>query len=307
MGKAKTQKASKDSRKAHGAEKKGDLLFIDPDKLTLVTDPHSDLYDKRVHEEPTERFILNVMHYGVTEPITVRKNPETGETEVVKGRHRVKGLREANKRLRARGDEPHLIPCVVKRMAKGAHAIGLILTENEQRHADSATNRAEKAARMIDHGGTPEDVGIALGVDVATVKGLLALHDAPDFVRHAVDAEKVTLTNGIKAAKLAAKDGPDAGRKLIKRLVTEAPRTPGKKRSTNSRKAREIVDGAPVMRSKKEIAEMKASLTQADPSDPRAEAIGKALAWVLGESNELEFPRAQLALAANAPAAAQVG
>ena len=31
-------KASKDARKTHGAEKKGDIFYIDPEKLTLVTD-----------------------------------------------------------------------------------------------------------------------------------------------------------------------------------------------------------------------------------------------------------------------------
>jgi ParB family chromosome partitioning protein len=289
-GRMGAKKASKDSRKAHGAAKKGDVFYIDPEKLTLVTDPNSDAYDRRVHDEPEEKFILNVMHYGVQDPITVRKNPESGETEVLKGRTRTKALRIANKRLIARGDEPHLMPCLVKRAAKGALALALIVIENEQRRADTATNRAEKAARMKDRGASDEEIGLAFGMEVAQVRNLLALHDAPAFIRHAVDAEKVTLTNGIKAAKVASKEGPDAGRKLIEKLIEHAPRTPGKKRSANSRKAREIVDGVPVMQPKKNIVDLRdrlqALMESGDANFESVENISLMiglLKWVLGE------------------------
>src|SRR5271166_2387545 len=68
--------SSKDTRKVHGSEgKKG-----------------------RVDDEPTEEMIRNVMHFGVIEPIVVRKNQETGKTEVVAGRKRTKACREANRR-----------------------------------------------------------------------------------------------------------------------------------------------------------------------------------------------------------------
>ena len=278
-------KASKDARKTHGAEKKGDIFYIDPEKLTLVTDPESDAYDRRVHDEPSEKFILNVMHYGVQTPIKVRRNTESGETEVLWGRGRTKALREANKRLIKRGEDPKLMPFVVVRSARGAELVGMIISENEQRRPDTAMNRAEKAARMIDRGASHEDAAIALGLETGQVKNLLALLGAPKFVRHAVEAEQVTLSNGIKAAKLAEKEGPDAGRKLIEKLIEHAPRTPGKKRSSNSRKAREIVDGAPVMRGKKEVAELRDMLARAG-GDPLAAAWVEALEWVLGERDK---------------------
>ena len=185
-------KASKDARKTHGAEKKGDIFYIDPEKLTLVTDPESDAYDRRVHDEPSEKFILNVMHYGVQTPIKVRRNTESGETEVLWGRGRTKALREANKRLIKRGEDPKLMPFVVVRSARGAELVGMIISENEQRRPDTAMNRAEKAARMIDRGASHEDAAIALGLETGQVKNLLALLGAPKFVRHAVEAEKVT-------------------------------------------------------------------------------------------------------------------
>ena len=177
------------------------------------------------------------------------------------------------------------MPFVVVRSARGAELVGMIISENEQRRPDTAMNRAEKAARMIDRGASHEDAAIALGLETGQVKNLLALLGAPKFVRHAVEAEKVTLSNGIKAAKLAEKEGPDAGRKLIEKLIEHAPRTPGKKRSSNSRKARGIVDGAPVMRGKKEVAELRDMLARAG-GNPLAAAWVEALEWVLGERDK---------------------
>lgn len=291
--KKKVANAGKDSRKVHGSEKKTDLHLFDPDKLTLVEDAKSDLYDKRVHEAPKETFILNIMALGVHTPIKVWKNPETSETEVVFGRKRTLALREANRRLRARGDEPKLIPATILH-SKPAGAIGMMISENEHREEDTTSNRAEKAARMIDRGASLEDAANALGVEVAQVKNLLAYNSAPGYVRKAVEDEKVTLSNGIKAAKVWEKDGPEAGRKIIDKLIAEAPRTPGKKRSPNSRKAREIIEGVPVMHSKKEIVEMQARLKDlGDPKDSCVAAMTAALAWVLG-GVDLDFARVQL-------------
>ena len=298
------QKTPKDSRQVHGAAKKGDVFRIDPEKLTFVTDPTAPGYNPGVLVEPTEAFVRNVDYYGVLTPIRVCRNTETGQTEVIYGVKRTKALRIANKRRIERGQEPHLMPMIVQRSVHGAEAAGMIITENEQRQATTASNRAEMAARMMDHGASHEDVGIAMGMDAAQVKNLLAFGEAPAFVRKAVDGEQITLTNGIKAAKLAIKDGPEAGRKLVEKLIAEAPRTPGKKRSPNSRKAREIVDGAPVMRSKKEIVQMKASLisgqiTFGGPSEERARVIVEVLAWVLGEGvlTGIDEPARPLAVA----------
>src|SRR5271166_30696 len=115
--------SSKDTRKVHGSEGKKDLNLFDPENVLLVTDIKSDLYDRRVDDEPTEEMIRNVMHYGVIEPIVVRKNQETGKTEVVAGRMRTKACREANRRLVARGEAPLRIPAVVIRPT-AAKAIG---------------------------------------------------------------------------------------------------------------------------------------------------------------------------------------
>ena len=94
--------SSKDTRKVHGSEgKKG-----------------------RVDDEPTEEMIRNVMHFGVIEPIVVRKNQETGKTEVVAGRKRTKACREANRRLVARVEAPLRIAVVIRPTADGSSGVG---------------------------------------------------------------------------------------------------------------------------------------------------------------------------------------
>ena len=71
-------KASKDSRKTHGAEKKGDIFYIDPEKLTLVTDPEVGRVRQARARRAEEKFILNIMHYGVQTPIKVRQEHGDG-------------------------------------------------------------------------------------------------------------------------------------------------------------------------------------------------------------------------------------
>jgi ParB family chromosome partitioning protein len=205
---------AQDTRKAHGAAGKTDMLLFDPEDVLLVTDEKSDLYDERVHLEPAPAFIANLEHYAVLEPIIVRKNTTTGKTEVVDGRQRVKGLRLANKNLKKRGEEPWRISAIVKRSDAGT-AIGMMISTNEQRHADSPLNLAKKAARMIERGKTEVEVGVALGRSASSVKNLIALLDAPAVVRNAVENEKITVSDGYKLAKLDAGEA----RKKVEALI----------------------------------------------------------------------------------------
>lgn len=123
---------TKDTRAAHGAAAKKDMLLFEDDKLVLVTDEKHPLYDERVNLEPSEAMILNIIQYGVIEPVIVWKDPETGKTLVVDGRQRVKACREANKRIRKAGGEPHRIPAITRRADAGT-SVGLMISTNEQR------------------------------------------------------------------------------------------------------------------------------------------------------------------------------
>jgi ParB family chromosome partitioning protein len=237
-------KASRDSLNAKG---KRDAYMFDPDDLVLVIDEKSPLYDERVHLPVSESLVLNMMHapdgvpQGVLEPITVARNTETGKVEVLIGRQRVKAAREANKRLKKQGVETFRVPAMVQRV-NPYRGMGMIISENEHRQDDTPIGRAKKMQRYLELGRDEAEVAVLFGVSVASVKNMLSLLDAPAAVRNAVESGKISTSDGYKLAKLE----PSEARDKVTELVEHAPRTPGKKRSKNAKKAREIVSDGKV-------------------------------------------------------------
>ncbi len=234
-------KASRDSLNAKG---KGDTYTFDPDDLVLVTDEKSPLYDERVNLPVDEKLVLNIMHapdgvpQGVLEPANGMRNPETGKVEIIDGRQRVKAAREANKRLKKAGMEPVWVPVMLKRT--NAHgAMGMLISSNEHRQDDTPLGRAKKAQRYLDLGRDESEIAALFGISLASVKNMLSLLDAPAAVRNAVEAGKISTSDGYKLSKLE----PEDARAKVAELMEKAPRTPGKKRSKNAGAAREIVSG----------------------------------------------------------------
>jgi ParB family chromosome partitioning protein len=236
-------KASRDSLHAKG---KTDVYLFDPVDVVLVEDLGSALYDERVEHDYKESLVLNMMYapdgvpQGVIEPTIGRRNAETGKVEIIDGRQRTKAAREANKRLKRAGVEPIRLPVLLKR-ANDQRAMAMLISTNEHRTEDSPSAKAKKAQRYIDLGRDEKEVAVLLGVSEATVKNLLRLLDAPAAVRHAADANKITTSDAYRLAR----EEPEAARKKLTELLAKAPRTPGKKRSQNARRARAIVRGIP--------------------------------------------------------------
>jgi ParB family transcriptional regulator, chromosome partitioning protein len=234
-------KASRDSLNAKG---KRDAYMFDPEDLVLVTDEKSPIYDERVHLPVDESLVLNIMFapdgvpQGVLEPITVIRNSETGKVEVAIGRQRVKAAREANKRLKKAGLEPVRVPAMIAR-AQTHRAMGMLISENEHRQDDTPLGRAKKAQRYLDLGRDEAEVATLFGISQSSVKNLLSLLDAPAAVRHAVEAGKITASEGYKLARLE----PAEAKEKVEELLEKAPRAPGKRRRGNAGKAREIVGG----------------------------------------------------------------
>jgi len=234
-------KASRDSLNAKG---KKDAYMFDPEDLVLVTDEKSPLWDERVNLPVNEALVQNMMHapdgipQGVLEPITAVRNQETGKVEVVVGRQRVKAAREANKRLKKAGLETIRVPAMMRRT--NAHgAMGILISENEHRQDDTPIGKAKKAQRYLDLGRDTKEVAVLFGISEGSVKNLLSLLDAPAAVRNAVEAGKISTSDGYKLSKLE----PAEAKEKVAELIEHAPRTPGKKRSKNAKKAREIVSG----------------------------------------------------------------
>ena len=234
-------KASRDSLNAKG---KRDAYMFDPEDLVLVTDEKSSLYDERVNLPVDEALVLNIMFapdgvpQGVLEPVNAARNTETGKVEVIDGRQRVKAAREANKRLKKKGMEPVWMPAILKRV--NAHtSMGMLISSNEHRQDDSPLGKAKKAARYISLGRDESEIATLFGVSIASVKNMLGLLDAPAAVRNAVEAGKISTSDGYKLSKLE----PEEAKAKVAELIEHAPRAPGKKRSGNAKKAREIVSG----------------------------------------------------------------
>lgn len=260
---------AKNSIDVYGASGKGNVLSMDPDKLTLVTDPKHPLYDRRVHQAPNPKTVRNYRAQGVLEPVLFYKDPETGENLVIDGRRRVINARELNRQLIDAGEEPITIPAIPKRVMRDSDKsfVGMMVSTNEIRKEDSPINRAEKMARMLDVGHTEDAIAVAFGVEVPTVRSALKLLDCCMAVRDAVEAEQITVSHALKLAKLS----PDEQRAKVQALIDAAD---GKEGHARSRAQKAVLGGSAArVRPRKQI---EAAL---------AEATGERLAalrWVLG-------------------------
>ena len=234
-------KASRDALNAKG---KTDVYYFDPNDVVLVDDPGSPLYDERVKSDFKESLVVNMLFQpepdgppqGVLKVLLGQRNPETGKVEIIDGRQRTKACREANRRLKKQGGEPIRLPVLLKR-ANGVRSMAMLISANEHGTEDSPLNKAKKAQRYIDLGRDEKEVAVLLGVSESTVKNLLRLLDAPAAVRNAVDAGKITASDGYRLSR----EEPAEAKKKLDKLLEHAPRTPGKKRSENAGKARAIM------------------------------------------------------------------
>jgi ParB family transcriptional regulator, chromosome partitioning protein len=273
---------SKNSKDVYGAVGNTSQLLFDPEDLVIVEDPKHPLYDERVNLPLSQALIANILHIGrVIEPVVVRKNPETGEVEVVAGRQRVRAVREIN---RSRKKDPLRVPAVVDR-SKDDQLLDIIVSENEIRENDSPLVRAEKMRRLLGRGKTEGELSTLFGVSPQLVKNTLALLDATSAVKKAVDAGRISVNSAYKLAKMPA----DEQREKVAQLQAEAPTSPGKK-NPKRRRAAEIVDGDGGMRGKKEIEKMLAELADTDDIKEGARLVATSvLEWVLGKGDLKEF------------------
>jgi len=237
-------KASRDSLHAKG---KTDVYYFDPADVVLVTDKKSALYDERVDLDFKESLVQNMMYQpdpdgppqGVLKVMNGRRNPETGKVEIIDGRQRTKAAREANRRLKKQGAEPIRLPVLLKRAGSDQRTMAMLISSNEHGTEDSPSARARKAQRYIDLGRDEKEVAVLLGVSESTIKNMLRFLEAPAAIRNAADAGKITHSDAYRLSR----EEPEEAKKKLGKLLEQAPRTPGKKRSKNAQKAREIVQG----------------------------------------------------------------
>ena len=244
---------------------------VAPENLIIVgidTDDRGHaLYDERVDMPLDEGLVLNIMAYGVLNPVIVRKN-SAGLPEVVDGRQRVRAAREANERLTASGRTTIKIPVVLKG-GEGRDMAAVMVSLNECRQQDALIVRAQKAQRMIDMGRTEEEVAVMFGVGLQTIKDNLGLLGLEPELLSAVKSRKISASKALEMAGRGAE-----AQKRVAEEARKAPKTPGRKRNTiHTIPKRKVID--------RKIDEVKGV-------SPIAAA---ALGWAIGKCDEDYFMR----------------
>ena len=172
--------------------------MCDPDELVLVTDPTHVLYDPSVNDAPPADMVEGMMELGVLEPILVRRNgtdPKARKAivEVVDGRMRVKSCRLANKKLRALGQEPHLVECKLRKGLRDSQAESAMIAANEHRCLRSLVTRSEMMRRYLDHGHTDKQAKVYFGVNAREYKKVCDVMEMSDALKKALSDKKITL------------------------------------------------------------------------------------------------------------------
>lgn len=215
------------------AKKRSDTLWMDPEKLVIVgldteEGPEHPLYDERIHLPVTEVFVDNIAEYGVIEPVIVRKNGDS--LEVVDGRRRVRGAREANKR---KGVEVS-VPTMFRREPEQSGFLGVVISLNEQRVDDNALVKAKKAQRMLNAGKSEQDVARAFGVTRVAIGQWVKLLDLALKVQRAVEAGKIAAS---AAATLVDLTHEEQEKKLEEMIAAGATSVTEAKRQRQGRRS----------------------------------------------------------------------
>lgn len=222
---------AKSSKDAYGANGQTNLLMFVPEALHLVDDQTHPLYDERIHLPLDEAMVLNIMEYGVLQPIMVWKDPETGLACVVAGRQRVRHTLEANKRLLAEGKDLLQVPGAVKR-GSAIRMAGFRDSENEIRQPDTPLGRARKMSGHLERGHDENDLALMFGCSVKTVQATLALLDCTQAVQDAVEAEQITVTQARQLGDLP----PEEQREKVLQLKQAGEGVKGHEKPRRQRK-----------------------------------------------------------------------
>lgn len=279
---------AKSSRDAYGALGETKTLYFDPAKLVVVEDEKHALYDERSQLPISAELVASILHHGrVLQPVIVRKNPETGDLEVVAGRQRVRAVLEINRRgevfkslpehlQKRRGKESWKVPALIDR-AKDDDLAEVMVSENEIRKNDSPLVRAEKMRRLLGRGKTEDELSVLFGCSSTTVKNTLHLLEASSAVRKAVDSGRIAVSAAYRLAKMPAAEQKEK----VAALLAESPAT-GVRKRPKARRVREVLDGI-AFRSQTDVRALRDELGSTERIKENARLVALAvLDWVMG-------------------------
>lgn len=273
-----------DVKKAFGA-KRDELLWFEPEQLTLVTDPKHPLYDERIHLPLQENLVRNIMVKGVLKAILVRRNgEEDGKpiVEVVDGRQRVRHALEANKRLKKEGKALVRVPAMRKRGEDG-DIFGMMVSANEFNQADDVVTKAKKLQRFLDfNGGSKEEAAVVFGVTAQTIRNLLAVLECAPPVLRALAQGEIPATVVRDFAKMSRDKQVLALAAMRKQGVTKGAVAKVAARASRQDRALPSKDGGGRLRSRTFLLNWKAAA-----DDAGEKSLAAILGFVLGDDNAI--------------------
>ncbi len=284
------------SSKAHyGAKGRGDLLYFDPEDLTVVTDKEHPLWDERVELEVQERMVVSIKKRGVLKPVIVRRNGTAPDgspiVEVVDGRQRVRAARVANHRLKEEGaDDEDLIrvPAVTRR-DDGSELFAITIATNELALKDTPMVRAKKLKRYLDRGRSLEEATEVFGTTITTLKSLLCLLDCHEDVQMAIEAGRIGISHGKALSALPREEQVAALEALFQKVEDGKPIVP------IGEQVEKIVGDRGklrlrVQKTKKHLKKFRENLAASKSQD--AELAVAMIDWFLGKDDALNKFRA---------------
>jgi ParB-like chromosome segregation protein Spo0J len=205
--------------------KRVNAFLMDPRELTIVgidtkhtkREEHP-LYDPRIERPISDAWALNILLFGVQQPVIVRKNGPL--SEIVMGRRRVRGARIANdpawrKRMEvergvAAGTYTALPPVLVPVMAPikvdDFGALARRILENEDRQDDGPIAKAKNAAQLRAMGASDDMIAAIFRVSVKQVQKLLAVLDLDAKVQTAIERNEVTFSAAVQLTDLTREE-----------------------------------------------------------------------------------------------------
>lgn len=168
---------------------------MDPAKLTIIGRDTNHkrgehpLWDKRANNPPREDLVQAMMRYGWYGAIVVVS--EGDMTIVDDGKQRTIAAREANVRLEKAGEERRVeVVCLSPVKGEDSKKAAILAMMNEHRTVDDMIERARKMENLLRFDATHEDIAIAFGESVQTVKNCLkTLECHSDIVKAAERGE----------------------------------------------------------------------------------------------------------------------
>lgn len=279
------------SKQAIPGATRANAFLVDPSDVVIVGLDTKDgiehpLYDPRIHLPLDEGLVLDLMELGQLQEVLVRKNGDA--FEVVDGRQRIRAMREANKRLAAKGMETMKARVAVRRpldrRSVEADALGVMISANENRQDDDVVAKAAKAERLLALGKEKAEVARRFGIVLPSLENLLALNDLSDTVRAAIQAKQIGFIAAIKLNDLSHKDQDEtlaailaSGQTTIAEL--ERMRRARKKKKNGKATAEETEPRAkrPALKVIRKVSQDEAFMSGLSPD---AKAL---LAWFLGD------------------------